>query len=272
MLNYILNLATAGLAAFALAKDWNAHQNRWRRWTVAALITILGCAALVNTHLSNTKAIEQQQRADARHSEDENQIAGLKTAVEAANRAQESNTKQFIASFTNLTGQLNNLQTRVETAGLQKEAGQLRAELTSTRQALSPPQVDLVTSLEDLGLNIDKTPAKEAVAQPNTDGSFSFIIVIGNRSQIQARNGRLHIRLCDQCAWAEEPKGFVKPGGSAETDREMPFDLLPATQELLVSLKLVRPPVGIHKMVMGVLVRCENCKAEPMEPLTLDYP
>ncbi len=106
MLNYLLNLATIGLAAFTLAKDWKAHQNHWRRGTIIALIIVLGGASLVNTHLSNKKTIQQQQRAEddrriasTQRKLDEATIAGLKTAVDTANTAQANNTKQFLKAF-----------------------------------------------------------------------------------------------------------------------------------------------------------------------------
>jgi hypothetical protein len=141
MWSYVPALATVLLALLQLAKDWGAHQTTWRRAFVLALIVLLGMAGAVNTLYSSRRAAVKQM-------EDQKQITGLKTAVETANSDQMNNTKQFVKSFSDLSQQLSRLQAQVSTAGLQKEAAQLRSELEATQKALYPEKVELESSLD----------------------------------------------------------------------------------------------------------------------------
>ncbi len=270
MWNYVLNLATTALAAFTLAKDWNAHHNHWRRGTVIVLIILLGGAAVVNTRLTNKRAIEQQQNADKKHTEDQTQIAGLKKAVESANSAQETNTKLFIASFTDMTGKLNGMETQIKTAGLQRESQQLKAELASTRKALSPPQAELESSLGEVTEKLENLDVKRTSAQIGVDGTLSFTIKIVNKSNVQAKHGSVFLRVCISCSYAEEPARFQKPVGAPDQDRQMPFEDIPALTGLAIPLK-VKVPNSEHLIKVEVTMRCENCSTGTPEALFVSY-
>jgi hypothetical protein len=270
MWNYVLNLATTALAAFTLAKDWNAHQNHWRRGIVIALIILLGGAAVVNTHITSKRAIEQQQNADKKHTEDQTQITGLKKAVESANSAQETNTKLFIASFTDMTGKLNGMETQIKTAGLQKESEQLKAELASTRKALSPPEAELESSLGEVTEKLENLEVKQASAQIGVDGTVSFTISVVNKSNVQAKHGSVFVRVCISCSYAEEPARFQKPVAAPDQDRQMPFDNIPALTGLAIPLK-VKVPNEQHRVKVEVILRCENCSTGAPEALFISY-
>lgn len=266
MLNYILNLATIALSAFALAKDWNAHQSHWRRVAIIFFIGVLGGASLVNTHFSNKKAIAQQQDAI----KDQKQIASLSTAVETANKAQGTNTQLFIKSFTDLTGKLNGLQTKIETAGLQKESDQLRAALASNIKALNPPQAQLVASLGDVTVTLQNLDVKERSGQLAADGTVSFKLSIVNTSDVQAKNGTVYLRTCAVCTFAEEPAGFSKVPSDEASDRTATFQNIDAKTGTLIALK-IKPPPGEHQFVLKAKLRCENCTVEPYQDMYVDY-
>lgn len=266
MLNYILNLATIALAAFTLAKDWKAHQNHWRRGAIIFFIVVLGGASLVNTHFSNKKAVGQQQDAI----KDQKEIAGLKTAVETANKAQETNTKLFIQSFTSLNGQLNGLQTKIENAGLQKESDQLRAALASNIKALNPPQAELTATLGDVTDTLQNLDVKTRSVPMAADGSVAFAITVANTSDVQAKNGAIFLRTCVVCTYAEEPARFTKITGAAETDRQMVFEELPARAGFRELVK-IKPPWGSHVLAVEVRIRCENCTVHPKESLYVTF-
>jgi hypothetical protein len=266
MLNYILNLATIALAAFTLAKDWKAHQNHWRRGAIIFFIVVLGGASLVNTHFSNKKAIAQQQDAI----KDQKQIASLGTAVETANKAQATNTKLFVESFTAVNGQLNGLQTKIETAGLQKESDQLKAALASNIKALNPPQAQLIASLGDVTETLQNLNVKERLGQLAVDGTVSFKLHIVNSSDVQAKDGTIYLRTCLTCTYADEPTGFIKVTNGEESDRSAIFPQMGARTGAIISLR-IKPPQGEHQFVVKVKLRCENCAIEPYHALYVDY-
>jgi len=200
-----------------------------RRAIVIGLIFIFGIAAILNTHHSNKKALEQTQDAErdrkaaaAQRTTDQTTISGLKTAVETANRAQKSNTKHFIASFTDMSGKLNDLQTQIKTAGLQKESDQLRAELAATRSALAVPKAELVASL---GKRPSELDIKEAVTQLSDDGSLSISLTVMNISDTQAKDGSIYVNICKGCTYVVEPERSIKAPGSIDQQRLTPFDL-----------------------------------------------
>ena len=222
MLNYLLNLATIGLAAFTLAKDWKAHQSHWRRGTIIALIIVLGGASLVNTHLSNEendssssngRKTTGESRATQRKL-DEATIAGLKTAVDTANTAQANNTKQFLKAFDGFSQKVTDLQSQVKTEGLQKQVAQLQTDLSNTRKALTPPQAELVTSVGDVTEDMQNLDVKEKTVLPASDGTVSFTITVANKSDVQAKSGGVFLRICTLCSYAEEPTRSIQPTGA----------------------------------------------------------
>lgn len=277
MLNYILNLATIALAAFTFAKDWKAHQSHWRRGTIIALIVVLGGASLVNTHLSNKKTIEQQQRAEedrrtaaTQRKLDEATIVGFKTAVETANTAQDNNTKQFLKAFDGFSQKVTDLQSQVKTEGLQKQVAQLQTDLSNTRKALTPPQAELVASMGDVTDTLQNLEVKTRSGRIEPDGSVVFSLTVVNNSDVQAKNGSIFLRTCITCTYGEEPSGFIKVPDAPESDREGIFQDFPARTLTRVSLK-IKPPSGEHQFVVKVKTRCENCKVEPFESLYVNY-
>ena len=277
MLNYILNLATIALAAFTLAKDWKAHQSHWRRGTIIALIIVLGGASLVNTHLSNKRTIEQQQRAEddrriaaTQRKLDDATIAGLKSAVDTANTAQANNTKQFLKAFDGFSQKVTDLQSQVKTEGLQKQVAQLQTDLSNTRKALTPPQAELVSSVGNVTEDMQGLDVKDKMVLLASDGTVSFTITVINISDVQARNGGVFLRICTLCSYADEPAQSVQPTGAPATDRERSFQLVPARAGMAVVLKL-KPPPGFHRFVTDVTVRCENCTVQPKQTIFIDY-
>src|SRR5258708_6847104 len=103
MWNYFIPIATTFMALFALAKDWDAHKSLWRRGAVIVLILASGIGGAVGIHNTSRKAAEQ-------HAHDENEITGLKTAVQTANSNQEVNTKQFRGALEQLSNEVGDMQ------------------------------------------------------------------------------------------------------------------------------------------------------------------
>ncbi len=261
MLSYLAIFATITLALLQLAKDWGAHQTHWRRALVLILIIASGVAGSINLHYSNKKAAQQ-------HEYDQRQITALGKAVETANTNQEANTKQFVKSFGDLSQKLTGMQVAVKTAGLQKEAAQLKKELEATQKALVLPKAELLVSLGDLPQATEIT--KEMALLPNADGTLSFSVSVFNKSGVQARNGSIFLRLCTGCGYVEEPSRFTKPPGAIDADREMIFQAISAVSKITIPLK-IKPPDGAHTVDVGATVRCENCSVEDFHRLTLKF-
>ncbi len=262
-MNYILNLATAFIAAFQLAKDWGAHKATWRRAVVLSLIVVLAVGGTINTYFASRKAAASREA-------DQLVIKGLKTAVETANKAQSDNTALFVTSFGSLSRKLGDMETQVKTAGLQKEAAKLRAELESTQKALKPPQAELVASLGEVTDTLENIGVTERSVQRGLDGTVSFTVKIVNTSTVQAKAVSIFLRVCEPCKFAEEPKEFIKPIGTEDYDRQMTTQLLAATTGIAVPLK-IKPPEGKHRFELAVTLRCENCTAHQKQALYINY-
>jgi hypothetical protein len=263
MLGYLPSLATVLLALLQLAKDWGAHQTHWRRASVLVAIMLLGVGGSVNTFYANRKSVSQ-------HLGDEKRIAGLETAVRTANTNQEANTKVFVKSFDDMSQKLNGLETQLKTAGLQKEAARLRADLEATQKALSAPKAEFPASLGEVTDTLDNVDVREIVAPQSPGGVVEFTIIVVNKSAVQAKNGAITVRICLQCEYAEEPKGFMKPESGPNSDRAIAFPMFQATTALRIPLK-VKAPLTRGRMEVDVTVRCENCTNDPKIVLTVNF-
>lgn len=264
MLPYLPSLATVALALLQLAKDWGAHQAHWRRALVLLAIMLLGVGGTVNTYYASKKS-------EAQRIGDQQRIAGLEQAVKTANTNQEANTKQFVQSFGDLSGKLGNLQTQLKTANLQKEATQLRAELEATQKAMTVPKADVQATLgEVVEGTLENLNVKEIWVADSPDGSVGFTVHVINKSKVQARKGSIFVRLCQSCEFKEEPARFTKPIGSPTYDREMPFDLINASTEVAIPLKVNAPTVR-KRFEVDVTVRCENCMFRDKDSLFINH-
>ncbi len=263
MLNYVPSLATILLALMQLAKDWGAHQSTWRRALVLVAIMFLGVGSVINTYYSSRKVAAQ-------HLEDQKQISGLKKAVETASTDQEKNTKVFVKSFDDMTQKLNGLETQLKTAGLQKEAEGLRADLKATQKAMLVPKAELEATLGEPTATLDNLSIKEVSVAQSLDGVVEFTVNVVNKSVVQAKNGSIFLRICNKCEFVEEPKRFTKIVSASDYDREMVFQAINATTAVGIPLKIKPPPMK-RRFEVAVLVRCDNCVVRPKDSLFVHY-
>jgi hypothetical protein len=197
-------------------------------------------------------------------------ISGLKSAVDTANKDQEANTKVFVKSFDEMSQKLSGLDTQLKTAGLQKEAKELRSDLETTRKALSPPQATFAASLGEVTETFDNINVREIVGTRSLNGVVEFTITVVNTSNVQAKNGAITLRVCLKCEFAEEPKGFAIPEAQQVYDRARAFPSFEATTSLKIPLKVKVPP-SPSRIEVDVTVRCENCTVEPKTALFVTY-
>jgi hypothetical protein len=181
-----------------------------------------------------------------------------------------ANTKQFVQAFKDLSQELSGLGTQVKTAGLQKEASRLRADLEATQKALSVPKAEFAASLGEVTDSLDNLDVRQIFAPQSPDGVVEFTISVVNKSAIQAKNGAITLRICLRCEYAEEPKGFAKPESSPSSDRARAFPNFEAGTALRIPLK-VKAPIMPKGMEVSVTVRCENCTVDPRAKLYVNY-
>lgn len=264
MWQYIPTLATTLLAAAVLAKDWQAHKTHWRRGLVLFLIMLSGLGGMANTYYSN-------KNNSQRRLEDQNQIAGLTKAMDTEKKALESNTKAFLQSFKDLSDKLNNLESQVKTAHLQEEANRLRKELEATQKALNPPKATLVPSLGDVTEKLENLDVKQIPVKQSGDGTISFTITVVNISTVDAMDGSIFLRICEGCAYAEEPARFRKAVASEPTDREMVFHSIRARTSIGIPLKSIPAPGKHNRIETALTLRCSNCEFTPRQNLYVKY-
>jgi hypothetical protein len=252
MLTYTLNIATAVLALLYLAKDWEAHKKSWRRLVVFGLIIAIGIGGIFNTYYTNKK-IDQQ------HDNDQKTIAGLKVAVDTANKNQIDNTKLFVDAFGKLSQKVSDLQSQVKTVGLREEASKLKAQLEATQKALNPPKARLAFSF--IKSIPDGIPLRR-IALPVKAGLVHIEFEVINTTAVPAHKPELLLQVCDACEYAVEPKDFIVVPGQNNSQRSRSFDrILPKSLSPTMSAD-IRVPEGITSMEFGIIYRCDNCDIE----------
>lgn len=248
-MNYLLPIVTVLLALFTLAKDWESHKKSWRRWTVLMLITLFGIGWTINTYFTN-------RRTESLRQQDQVQIAGLKKAVETANKNQEDNTKQFVYEFGRLSEKLSNLQTQLKTEGLQKEAEQLQKELRATQEAMNPPKALLSFSFKPPS---DLADTVRTVTLPVKDGIIHIEFNIINAGEVAALDGEIMLIIPEACKFASEPPRSNKLPGTGDAQRNFPFERILPHAFLKTLSADVRVPPNFESIGVMFEYRCRNC-------------
>lgn len=255
MLNYFLPIAASLIALFQLAKDWTAHQTNWRRGAVLILIILFGVGSAVNNYYVNRRATRQQIS-------DQAEIKALKTAVETANHAQETNTTQFLAALGTLSSEVRDLQTQVTTEKLQSKLAVVQAELQKTQKALAPgPKAELSFTFVPFP---NSQPGQPIVlvtdkALPLRDGSVHIEFAIANTTDVDAVDSEVNFQICNGCRYAKEPDGLQKLPGLADNQRYLFMrDLLAKTTYRTLSVDVIPPPLA-PSFSVGIEYRCHTC-------------
>jgi hypothetical protein len=250
-MNITLSVAVTIIALFQLWKDWKAHAHPLRRWILLGVILFCG--------VGNVYMV---WKTGKQHEADQQNIAGLKQAVDSATQSQESNTHQFVDSFGKLSQKVSDLQTEVRTEALQKKLATVQLELQNTQKALAPPKAKLLFTF--LPYDVGVLGQKGVV--PNTDvtlprnlGIVHVEFTVLNPTEVEAENGQITVIICQECRYAREPDGFTKLDDRPDYERYVPFSVIRAKGQyqtlrldLFVPLQLKHVPVGVN-------YRCHNC-------------
>jgi len=249
MLNWLLPIAFAVLAVFTLVKDWTGYKKSWRRAAVLGLIIAIGVCGAINNWIRDEDVRDQTGKLRG-------EIVGLKASVEIAYKSQQDNTEKFLKQFDRMTRQVSDLQSKVKTEELQKEAAELKAQLAATQKALVQPKAGLIFSFAKPYLG---APAIRAVTLPVKDGVVHVEFTMINLTDVPALDGEVTIEICNDCKFASEPSEFRKLPGMKDTRRIYSFDrILQRTQLKNLSADIEVPPKG-DMMQFGVFYRCQNC-------------
>src|SRR5258705_10962330 len=95
----------------------------------AAVLVVIAVVSLISLQHDNTEKAEVTKKAEA-------DMKALQGKVDAANQAQESDTKLFVDSLSKMSDQVGDLKTEVKTEALQKKLAGVQADLQKTAQAL----------------------------------------------------------------------------------------------------------------------------------------
>lgn len=213
------------------------------------VIILTGIGGAINNRIRDEETRTQTDRLRG-------QIDGLRESVETAYKSQQDTTKQFLEAFNEASQKLSNLQTQVRTAGLQKEADRLKAELEATRKALIPPKAALTFTFERPRAD---DPILRTVTLPVKNDVVHAQFTVRNDTDVAALNGELTLIICDACKFAAEPPLFAKLPGQPDTQRNYKFDrLLPKTELRTLSADIKVPP-NTSAVELTVSYRCVNC-------------
>jgi hypothetical protein len=140
----------------------------------------------------------------------------------------------------------------------------------STQGVAAPPKAELESSLGNITEKKENIAIKQASVPLRPDGTISFTVYIVNKSEVDARDGSIIIRVCQTCKFSREPQRFKKAIGSPDSDREMRFEAIQAMMAVAVPLE-IKPPEGSHCFKIFVMTGCETCATHPKESLYVNY-
>jgi len=260
-------LLTLFIALAALWKDWSTYGAISKR--LGRRLPVLLAAGIV---LVTAFTISQTWDAEKREAVSAGRVnelgSQMKRNEESAERRAKQQSENFQTTVNGLYARLSDLQTKVNTDPLLrqnrvllKELQDIRAQVKAANARLEQPleRAELVSTFSN---RVDQPNMTEISVPRQSDGTVECTINVVNRSNVQAKNGSIYLRLCETCSFAKEPERFRKPIGADDYDREMPFQALSAGIAISIPLK-IKPPPAATRFEIIVTARCENCTVGP---------
>lgn len=243
---YVLAGGTILLGFFTILKEWDEYEKKpWLKTLVIIVLMIVGALTFVSLHIDS----QEKKRAQGE--------------AEAAGEAQSKNTKLFLDSLHQMSGEVSDLKTEVKTEALQKKLEGVQAELVKTQKAMQPgPKAELDFSFAPLPFSPVgqplKPPVKEVTLPLATDGTVHVEFNLVNMTTVDAVEADVIIQICDDCKFAKEPQGLTKLPGGRETERVVFLSDLHAMEGYkTISLDVI-PPL-VQQFPVGVVFRCRTC-------------
>ncbi len=267
-------LLTLFIALAALWKDWTTYGAISKRiGRRLPILLAVGVVLIVAFNIWQTLEAEKREAKSAGRIEElGNQ---MKRNEESAERRAKQQSESFQATVNRLYARLSDLQTKMNTdpllrqnRALLKELQDIRAEVKSAKAHLEKPpaQAGLIATFGD---KVGQPDMTEISVPRQDDGTVECTIYIVNRSNVQARDGSIFVRLCKKCSFAREPERFVKAVGAHDYERVMNFQAIGAGTALSIPLKIKPPPMASRGAILeiSVMARCENCTVVPSNQL-----
>lgn len=205
---------------------------------------------------------DSKEKADAAK-KTEGAMQALQGKVDAANQAQENNTKAFLESLRKMSGEVTDLKAEVRTEPLQKKLASVQAELVNTEKALTPgPKAELTFSFVPYSnppVGQPVVPSTDVTLPIKADGSVHVDFTVLNLTDVEATNAELQIQLCDACKFAKEPEVMQKLPGMKDTERYLLLPHQQPHQSLRTLTVDVIPPPSSPWFALGFSYRCTTC-------------
>lgn len=261
-LPYLYQALLGVVAFFALLKDWSDYGNLSKKWGRAVPL-ILAIITAVITLLS----IRETSSSRAEQASNRATIAQLSTQIDQLRGDNQKSADGFRDSFATLYQRFTDLQSKVQNADLLKEIDATKKELVATQSKLTPLKISPIATFPS------KDPSKIPITEFTTARSGDFVEVkftVYNPSDSNAGAGAIILRICESCRYADEPPGFHKITGSAESDREKDFQHIWAKAGMEIKTARIVVPPQLDSFMIGVIVACENCVAPEQQRLTVN--
>jgi outer membrane murein-binding lipoprotein Lpp len=270
VISYLLLTIPSAIALLSLAKDWKAHSSHWRRGGV-----LIGVVAVLVLGVLNLHGTNKQHEADKRSLRSENDTLNRKIDVlQGEVRDSREQTKALgevsAQNLSHLTDRVVDLQTKIETADLRKEADGLRRELQNTQKAMTPaPKAHLVINVgAEPGTiaSVDTSTISLQIAKDHLKVPVNFV----NPTEADAIDGYTAAVFCDACQLAQELPGWVRIDGAPDRQRNSDFGrILSKTATQTYVFDLIVPP-AFTSIQMGFTYRCKTCIVEKWKRVTVN--
>jgi hypothetical protein len=213
---YLLAIGTVALGAFEIIKDWSDYEESRLKIAVASVFIVVAALSLIGLYH------DSQEKTAAKAD-----MKALQAKADAAIQAQADNTKMYVESFKDMSGQIGDLKAEVKTEALQKKLAAVQAELLKTQKAMAPgPKAELTFTFvpfDNPPPPAHATPTKEVTLPLNSDGSVHVEFSILNMTEVDATQVEINLAICDQCKFAKEPDGLTKLPGLKDPVRYLKY-------------------------------------------------
>ena len=248
-------LLTCVIALGLLWKDWKELE---RHHSILPYVVLV--ATLLLTVVSTALMVKGVRDADR---------------IEAAHKGEG---KQFSSTLETLLDRIGTLQKQVNTEPLLQQNKQLQQDLSDTKKLVQAtkdqvgkpaPKATLEATFSTMVQ--DASRIKETTVSQEQDGSVEFKFFVMNTSTVQAKKGKLYVRICTSCKFVNEPANSVKAVDGYEYDREIPFRDLDVGVGIATIVRVMPPLDTPRQFDVGVASRCENCRVRPTDKLVVHY-
>jgi len=213
LFDYVVNLIPTVLSilfAFVIDKDLEAHmKKRWRA-------SIILCGFLWSVALWHQQSLTNKQSANQineainkavsyANGHSDQKFAAVDGKVDGIGQSLEATDKSLASDIQSLS------------TDIQKTSDRLDTSIGKVGKPAPPKVPNLVFSLWEDGMT--NFPLDSETLSPDANGNYHIAFLIKNDSSVDAQGIEEWVRICDECSFATEPKGFEKLKGMDDRER-----------------------------------------------------